>query len=396
MSEEVTPPPAPPQKSHTVRNVVIVFVVVALAATGLWFTRAKPAAGPGGKGGPGDRKVPVLVDTVVQKDQPIVLEGLGTVTPLATVQVKSQVDGRLQSVLFKEGAIVKKGELLAQIDPRPFQIQAAQAAATLARDEAQLRNAELLLERNEKLKEQNLIAQQAVDDARTAVDGLKGTRGMDQAAADNAKLQLEYSRIVSPIDGVAGLRLVDQGNLVHASDATGLVVLAQLDPISVVFTLPQDELDRLQRAMAGGNLQVEAWARDGRSLLGTGQLTVIDNQVNATTGTVKLRAQFANPTRALWPNQFVKARLTVDQKKNALVIAAAAVQRGPQGTFVYLADNGTAKLQQVEVELIEGSFAVISSGLKAGDKVITDGQSQLKPGSPIEPRTAGPVAEAKE
>jgi len=396
MSEEVTPPPAPPQKSHTVRNVIIVFVVIALAATGLWFTR-KTTAPAGGKGGPGgDRKVPVLVDTVVQRDQPIVLEGLGTVTPLATVQVKSQVDGRLQSVLFKEGALVKKGELLAQIDPRTFQIQAAQAAATLARDEAQLKNAELLLERNEKLKEQNLVSQQAVDDARTAVDGLKGTRGMDQASADNAKLQLEYSRIVSPIDGVAGLRQVDQGNLVRASDATGLVVLAQLDPISVVFTLPQDELDRLQRAMAGGNLQVEAWARDGRSLLGTGELTVIDNQVNATTGTVKLRAQFANPTRALWPNQFVKARLTVDQKKNALVIAAAAIQRGPQGTFVYLADNGTAKLQQVDVDLIEGSFAVISSGLKAGDKVITDGQSQLKPGSPIEPRTAGPVAEAKE
>lgn len=382
-------------RQHTARNVALVVVLLALAAGGLWFTRKTTDASAGRKGG--ERKVPVLVETVEQRDQPIVLEGLGTVTPLATVQVKSQVDGRLQSVAFKEGALVKKGELLAQIDPRPFQIQLAQATATLARDDAQLRNAELLLERNEKLKEQNLVSQQVVDDARTAVDGLRGTRGVDQAAVDNAKLQLEYARIVSPIDGVAGLRQVDPGNLVHASDATGLVVLAQLDPISVVFTLPQDELDRLQRAMAGGALPVEAWARDGRALLGTGTLTVIDNQVNATTGTVKLRAQFANPTRALWPNQFVKARLTVDQKKDALVIAAAAVQRGPQGTFVYLAtSDNTAKLQPVEVDLIEGAFAIIRSGLQAGDRVITDGQSQLKPDSPIEPRTAGRVAEAKE
>ena len=382
-------------RQHTARNVALVVVLLALAAGGLWFTRKTTDATANRKGG--ERKVPVLVETVAQRDQPIVLEGLGTVTPLATVQVKSQVDGRLQSVAFKEGALVKKGELLAQIDPRPFQIQLAQATATLARDDAQLRNAELLLERNEKLKEQNLVSQQVVDDARTAVDGLRGTRGVDQAAVDNAKLQLEYARIVSPIDGVAGLRQVDPGNLVHASDATGLVVLAQLDPISVVFTLPQDELDRLQRAMAGGALSVEAWARDGRALLGTGTLTVIDNQVNATTGTVKLRAQFANPTRALWPNQFVKARLTVDQKKDALVIAAAAVQRGPQGTFVYLAaSDNTAKLQPVEVDLIEGAFAIIRSGLQAGDRVITDGQSQLRPGAAIEPRTTGSVAATKE
>ncbi|MFT3711793.1 MAG: efflux RND transporter periplasmic adaptor subunit [Archangium sp.] len=402
MSNE-TESPAPPPKKTGNRTALIVFVVIALIGGGLWFTRKKDAAagGPpgaaGGKGPGGDRKVPVLVDTVVQRDQPIVLEGLGTVTSLSTVQVKSQVDGRLVNVTFKEGALVKKGELLAQIDPRPFQILVAQTTSTLARDEAQLKNAELVLERNQKLKEQNLVAQQVVDDAQTAVDQLKATRGIDQAAADNARLQLEYSRIISPIDGVAGLRQVDPGNLVRAADTSGLVVLAQLDPISVVFTLPQDELDRLQRAMTAGNLQVEAWARDGRTLLGTGTLSVIDNQVNATTGTVKLRAQFANPTRALWPNQFVKARLAVDQKKGALVIAAAAIQRGPQGTFVYLASaDNTAKLQNVEVDLIEGSFAVIRSGLQAGDRVITDGQSQLKPGSPIEARTAGPVAQAKD
>ncbi|MFO0600187.1 MAG: efflux RND transporter periplasmic adaptor subunit [Myxococcaceae bacterium] len=374
----------------------MVFVVIALIGGGLWMTRKKegPGGPPGaGKGGP-ERKVPVLVEPAAVRDQDLVLEGLGTVTSLATVQVKSQVDGRLSSVSFKEGAVVKRGELLAQIDPRPFQILVSQTASTLARDEAQLKNAELLLERNTKLKEQNLVSQQVVDDARTSVEQLKATRGIDQAANDNAKLQLEYSRIVAPIDGVTGLRQIDPGNLVRAADATGLVVLTQLDPISVIFTLPQDELERLQRAMSGGPLKVEAWSRDGRTLQATGELAVIDNQVNATTGTVKLKAQFQNPNRALWPNQFVKARIAIDRKKGALVIAAAAIQRGPQGSFVYVVGkDATAQVKPVEIDVIEGAVAVIRSGLEAGDQVITDGQSQLKPGSPVEPRVVGAAAQ---
>jgi len=394
--------PAPPPKSRG-RVIAIVAVLLLVAGGGAFFffkqrsaaAQAGGAGAKGGKGGPPERKVPVLVEAAVTRDVPIVLEGLGTVTPLATVQMRSQVDGRLVNVAFKEGSLVKKGDLLAQIDPRPFQIAVAQTAATLARDQAQQRNAKLLLERDKQLKEQNLVPQQTIDDQQTLVDQLEGTMGIDQAANDNAKLNLEYARIVSPIDGVTGIRQIDPGNLVHAADATGLVVITQLDPISVIFTVPQDELDRLQKAMAGGTLSVEAWSRDGRTSLATGSLAVIDNQINATTGTLKLKALFPNPQRALWPNQFIKARLTVDQKKDALVIAASAIQRGPQGTFVYLAaDDNTAQLKTVDVDIIEGPLAVLRGGIKAGDKVITDGQNQLKPGSAIDARTPGPVADA--
>jgi multidrug efflux system membrane fusion protein len=332
----------------------------------------------------------VLVEAAAQRDVPIVLEGLGTVTPLATVQVKAQVDGRLQSVAFKEGAVVHKGELLAQLDPRPFQIAVAQTAATLARDQAQLRNLKLTLERSRQLKEQNLVPQQQVDDQQTQVDSAEATVGIDQAANDNARLQLEYSRIVANIDGVAGIRQIDPGNLVKATDTLGLVVLTQLDPITVVFTVPQDELARVQRASAAGSLSVEAWARDGQSKLATGTLTVIDNQVSATTATVRLKATFENPTRALWPNEFVKARLAVEQRKDAVVIPAAAIQRGPQGTFVYLAGaDDTAQVRPIEVDLIEGAQAILRSGVKVGERVITDGQSQLKPGAAIDARTPG-------
>jgi multidrug efflux system membrane fusion protein len=343
----------------------------------------KPAAG----GKPGERKVPVLVESAAQRDVPITLEGLGTVTPLASVSMKSMVDGRLLGVAFKEGALVKKGELLAQIDPRPFQIAVAQAAATLTRDRATLRNARVTLGRTEQLAAQKLVPQQQVDDQQTVVNQLEGTVGVDQAALDNARLQLEYSRVVSPIDGVAGLRQVDPGNLVHPTDATGLVVLTQLDPIAVVFTLPQDELPRVQRAMSEGVVPVEAWSRDGRVRLGTGTMATVDNQVNAATGTVKLKALFANADRSLWPGSFVKARLPVEWRRGAMVVAAAAVQRGPQGAFVYVATpENLAEVKPVEVDTVEGVDAVLRSGLSGGERVIVDGQSQLKPGSVVEPR----------
>ena len=233
------------------------------------------AAGPGGPGGPA-RKVPVLVEAAATRDVPVTLEGLGTVTALATVTVKSQVDGRLVGVTFTEGGLVKKGEPLAQIDPRPFQIAVAQTSATLARDQASLRNARLTLGRSQQLLEQKLVPQQQVDDQQTAVDQLAATVAMDQAALDSARLQLEWSRVLSPLDGVAGLRQVDPGNLVHPTDQTGLVVLTQLDPIAVVFTLPQDELARVQRAMAEGPVPVEAWSRDGRVRLGVGTMAVVE------------------------------------------------------------------------------------------------------------------------
>ncbi len=384
------------------RRVVLAVVVLAgLVIAGVVISRVTGSASSGsGKGGrPGavaERKVPVLIELATQRDVPIVLEGLGTVTPLATVAVRSQVDGQLMSVGFQEGSVVKKGQQLAQIDSRPFQNALAQTQATFARDQAALKNAKLTLERTLQLKNQNLIAQQQVDDQQSVVDQAEATAGISKANSDSARLQLEYSHVVAPIDGVAGIRQIDTGNIVHASDASPLVVLTQLDPISVIFTVPQDEISRIQKAAENDTLGVEVWSRDGRTRLASGSLSVIDNQINAGTGTLKLKAMFANPTRALWPNQFVKARLTVEQKKGALVVAAAAIQRGPHGTFVYVAAaDDTAQLKPVEVDIIEGAVAVLSAGLKVGDRVIIDGQSQLKPGAAVDPRTAAITGDAR-
>ncbi len=365
-------------------------VAVALVAVvGLGCARGASDAAPGkasadGKRGAGpsagERKVPVLFETVARRDVPVVLEGLGTATPMATVAVRAQVDGPLMSVAFQEGAVVKKGQLLAQIDPRPYINSVAQTAATMARDAAQLQNAKLTLDRDLQLREQNLVAQQVVDDQRALVAQNEATLGMSKAANDAAKLQLEYSHVVAPIEGVAGLRQVDPGNMVRAVDATPLVVLTQLDPMAVVFTVPQDEVARIQAAFSRGALAVEVWSRDGRVRLGT--------------GTLKLKALFGNPQRALWPNQFVKARLTVEIKKDALVVAAAAIQRGPQGTFVYVVGaDETVQARPVEVDLIEGALAVMNAGLAEGERVVVDGQSQLKPGAVVDARAAlGPDA----
>ncbi|MBL9039611.1 MAG: efflux RND transporter periplasmic adaptor subunit [Archangium sp.] len=370
----------------------IVIAVIALSVIGVVALRLRESSGDGAsaKGAAPERKVPVQVEAAVKRDVPIILEGLGTVTPLATVTVRSRVDGQLESLSFTEGGPVKRGQLLAQIDPRPYRIAVAQSSATLERDLAQQRNLKLTLERFTDLRRQNLVPQQQVDDQQTLVDQAGATVGMDQAAVDNAKLQLDYTRITSPIDGIAGIRQIDPGNLVRASDATGLVVLTQLDPISVVFTLAQDELSRVSNAFSQGPRQVEAWSRDGRTLLATGELKVIDNQINLTTASLRLRAQFDNSDRALWPNQFVKARLHVESKQNALVVSASAVQRGQQGTFVYVVGaDRTAQLKPVEVDFIEGSVAVLKSGIAPGELVVIDGQAQLKPGAAVDPRQAG-------
>ncbi len=369
------------------KRIAIAVVLLGVIGAGAWFAthRAPPAAGPAG--GKPDRKVPVLVETVEQRDVPIVLEGLGTVTPLATVTMRTQVDGRLESVAFKEGAPVKKGDLLAQVDPRPFRIAVAQSTATLERDLAAQRNAKLQLERYKGLREQNLVPQQQVDDQQTLFDQSSATVGIDQAVVENAKLQLEYSRIVSPIDGLAGIRQVDQGNVVHQSDVNGIVVLTQISPIAVIFTLPQDDLVRISKAFSAAPRQVEAWSRDGQTKLAGGELKVIDNQINANTATIRLKATFENADHALWPNQFVKARLHVESMQSAVVVSAAAIQRGQQGTFVYVVTpENTAQLKPVEVDTVEGTVAVIKRGLAAGETVVIDGQSQLKPGSPVDAR----------
>ena len=280
---------------------------------------------------------------------------------------------------------MKKGEVLAQIDPRPFRIQLDQAAATLARDSAQARNAALNLERFKGLREQKLVAQQQVDDQQTLADQAAAVVGIDRAQVENAKLMLEWSRVTSPIDGVTGVRQVDPGNLVHASDATGLVLITQLDPIAVVFTLPQDALPQVVKAMAEGPLTVEAFARDGTTLISTGTLMMIDNQINQTTATIRLKAQFDNASHRLWPNAFVKARLKLAKRPNMLVVPTPAVQRGPKGPFVYVVNSDdTAAVRSIEIEGTEGTLTMLKKGLEQGERVVLDGQNQLRPGSKVQ------------
>ena len=349
------------------------------------------AATPAGRPAGGDRPVPVLIATAVNKDVPIFLDGLGTVTAYKTVNVRSQVDGRMDRVAFREGQAVKSGELLAQIDPRPFEILLHQGEAALTRDQAQLDGAQRDYDRYVAVGGQHLLPQQQIDDQKALVEQLKGTVLNDKATIENAKLQLDYARIKSPIDGITGVRLVDPGNIVHAADTGGIVVVTQMDPIAVLFTLPQDDLPDVSHAQQTGQLLVEADSRDGSQVLGTGTLALIDNQINQGTATMRLKAIFPNPTRALWPNQFVKARLRLNILKGALVIPAVAIQRGPNGTFVYLAKDGAAEMRTVTVQRIEGEDAVISQGVSPGEKVIREGQSQLRPGAKLAMRDAAPA-----
>jgi len=349
------------------------------------------AATPAGKSAGADRPVPVLIATAVNKDVPIFLDGLGTVTAYKTVNVRSQVDGRMDRVAFREGQAVKNGELLAQIDPRPFEILLHQGEAALTRDQAQLDGAQRDFDRYVAVGGQHLLPQQQIDDQKALVEQLKGTVLNDKATIENAKLQLDYARIKSPIDGITGVRLVDPGNIVHAADTGGIVVVTQMDPIAVLFTLPQDDLPDVSRAEQTGPLLVEADSRDGSQVLGSGTLALIDNQINQGTATMRLKAIFPNPTRALWPNQFVKARLRLNVLKGALVIPAVAIQRGPNGTFVYVAKDGAAEMRTVTVQRIEGEDAVISQGLSPGEKVIREGQSQLRPGAKLAMRDAAPA-----
>jgi membrane fusion protein, multidrug efflux system len=335
------------------------------------------------------RPAAVVVAKVESRDVPLYLDGLGTVTAFKTVTVRSQVDGRLDSVAFREGQEVKRGTVLAQVDPRPYAIQLRQAEAALARDSAQLQGNQVDLDRYSAVGKNKLISQQQVDDQRMLVGQLEGAVKADRALIDQAKLMLDYAHIRSPIDGVTGVRLVDPGNLVHPTDASGIVVVTQIDPIAVLFTLPQDDLSKVMAAMTVGKLKVQALSRDGGSVLGTGDLEVVDNQINTATATIRLKAVFPNPKHTLWPNQFVKSRLMLGMRKDALVIPAVAVQNGPTGTFVYVVgDEKKATPRPVEVALIESDLAVISKGIATGDAVVTEGQFQLKPGAPVEPRAA--------
>jgi multidrug efflux system membrane fusion protein len=383
---------------------LVAFVVAALVGAGFWYWRSRDAGAPpaaeagkdskggkAGKAGKGGRFAPTGPQPVAavaarRADVNIVQTALGTVTALRTVTVKPRVDGQLQDILFTEGQVVRQGEVIAQIDPVPLQVALAQAEGTLARDAAQLNNARLDLDRYKKLLAQDSIAQQQVDQQAALVRQLEGTVKVSQAQVDNAKLQLSYARITAPIGGRLGLRIVDPGNMVRGSDAAGIAVITQVDPISVLFTIPQDALPRvLARLNAGEKPPVEAWDREQKNLLARGALVTTDNQIDVATGTVKLKAQFPNKEAKLFPNQFVNVRMVVDTRRDAVVVPSAAVQRGTQGSLVYVVkEDSTVALRPVTVGPTEGQLTAIESGLQPGERVITDGVDRIREGAKVE------------
>lgn len=378
----------------------IIFLVLLIAAAGggyyLW-THHKAATPPrgGGRFAQGAPQ-PVGFATIDKGDIRIVLNELGTVTSLDTVTVFTQISGQLQSVGFQEGQVVKAGDFLAQIDPRPYQAALEQAQGTLAKDTGLLAQAQADLKRYQTLGRQDSIAQQQVDDQRYLVQQYTGTVQTDQGAVDTAKLNLAYCRIVSPIDGQVGLRQVDPGNYVQTASATGIVVITQMQPISVLFSVPEDNLpDIITEVRKGDTLQVQAYDRANTRLLATGQLSTMDNLIDTTTGTLKLRAQFANPDELLYPNQFVNARLLVSTLKDTVRVPVPAVQTGEPGTFAYLinADN-TVSVRPIKTGPVDGNFQAVLSGLNPGDRVVTDGTDRLKDGAPVTLPAARPPAGA--
>ena len=376
------------------RHWMWLLVAACVAAGGAWYLLASK---PGGaqeqagkkkkKGGdPSARATPVVAERVKTGSINIQLNGLGTVTPLRTVTVRSRVDGELLRVLFTEGQAVKAGQVLAEIDPRPYQVQLTQAEGQMARDKALLENARLDLDRYRTLLKQDSIAEQQVAGQESLVHQYEGVVKVDQSQIDNARLQLVYARITAPVSGRIGLRQVDPGNIVRSGDANGLAIITQLQPISVVFTIPQDNLPAvMKRLQAGGKMPVEAYDRDQRTKLATGTLLTVDNQIDTTTGTVKLKAEFANDDGALFPNQFVNIRMVVDTLKDVTTVASAAIQRGAQGLFVYVVnDDLTVSLRDVQLGPMEGAYAAVDNGLKPGERVVVDGTDRLREGAKVE------------
>lgn len=367
-------------------------IVLAAAVVGVYFliARSRPDSSTQAPPSAVHMVVPVAAVPAKLGDMNQYISAIGTVTAYNTVTVKSRVDGQLDKVNFTEGQLVKAGDLLAEIDPRPYQVQLAQAEGTLAKDLASLENAKVLLARDQELYNQRVLARQDLDNQQAAVGQYAGSIESDKGAVDNAKLQLVYSRITSPITGRVGLRLVDAGNIIHATDATGLAVITQLQPIAVDFGIPEDDLPSLETAMkANPQLPVEAYDRDFKHKLAAGTLLTTDNQIDQSTGTIKLKASFPNQDSSLFPNQFVNAKLLVNTLHDAIMIPAAGLQRSQQGSFVYVVKpDQTVEMRGVTVAATQGDVIAIAKGLAAGDLVVTDGVDKLQQGSHVSVQTA--------
>jgi multidrug efflux system membrane fusion protein len=364
----------------------LVLPIVCLLAAGFYFF---PGDGKSNAAKEGSRKVmppvPVVMVAARKGDMKVSLNGLGSVTALNTVTVKTRVDGQLMKVAFREGQLVRSGDLLAEIDPRPFQVQLTQAEGQMVKDRALLKNAQLDFERYRLLLQQDSISKQQLDTQEALVRQYEGAIRMDQGQIDSAKLQLTYCRITAPISGRVGLRLVDAGNIIHANDAGGLVVITQLQPISVLFSIPEDSLPSVLRKLrTGQRLAVDAYDRDFSRKIASGYLLTTDNQIDPASGTVKLKAEFPNRDSELFPNQFVNASLLIDVRRDATIVPASAVQRGPQGTFVYAVNaDKTVSVRPVKVGVTEGSSMSIESGLRPGDRIVSDGAERLREGSKV-------------
>ena len=377
-----------PRTRHWRWIVVVVLVIAVALAAWFWFGggTADPAKAARGKGDPNARTVPVVAAPARKGTIAVYIDALGTVTPRNMVVVRTRVDGQLLTVAFREGQDVKAGDLLAQIDPRPFEVMLTQANGQMARDQAQLKNAQVDLERYRTLLAQDSISKQQVDTQEALVRQYQGTVASDQGAIDNARLQLTYSRITAPISGRVGLRQVDPGNMVHASDSNGLVTIAQVKPMTVIYPVPEDNVPRIvKRTQGGEEVAVDAYDRAGRTKLATGRLLTFDNQIDTTTGTVKLKAEFPNQDGVLFPNQFVNVRMGVETRTDATLVPTAAIQRGAPGTFVFLVrQDQTVSVTPVKVGATEGETTEILSGVEPGNLVVVDGADKLREGSKIE------------
>jgi multidrug efflux system membrane fusion protein len=395
-AREVKKDERPPASSHRWIWWVLFLLVLVAAAVYFFLPKSKPAstgnASPAnaGKKGKGPPNIPVVAAKAQKGNIGVYDAGLGNVIPIYTVTVKSRVDGQLMKVLYGEGQMVHEGDLLIEIDPRPYQVMLEQAEGQQNKDQATLDNARVDLERYTKLLAQNAIPEQQLATQKATVAQAEGTVKADQAAIDNAKLDLVYSRITSPITGRVGLRLVDPGNIVHASDSNGLLVITQIEPISVIFTIAEDQLPAVAKRMRGGqHLPVEAWDRGMNKRMATGTLQTIDNQIDQTTGTVKLRAQFENKDSALFPNQFVNARLLVEEKRGVTLVPNAAIQRNSQSTYVWVVKpDQTVTVRQITVGTTEGDQSEIASGLQPGEAIVTDGVDKLQEGTKVTARFA--------